>query len=69
MATQKILKELNTKETPEPKDPGLIRMEDVMPYTTAERKEEYVHKYQVCGLWVNFISIHQNQRLPFITEI
>ena len=52
MATQKILEELNTKETPEPKDPGLIRMEDVVPYTTAGQKQEYLHKYQVCGLCV-----------------
>ena len=46
-AVQGLLKEVKTKETPEPKDPGLVRMEDVTPYITPEQKKQYELKFEV----------------------
>ena len=46
-AVQGLLNEVKTKETPEPKDPGLVTMEDVTPFITPEQKEQYQLKFEV----------------------
>lgn len=47
------LQEIQTKEKPEPKAMGEMKMVDVYPYITADEKSNYLAKLEVSGNQTN----------------
>ena len=57
LAVQNLLNDLQTKEPPKPKDPGLMTMDDVSPFITAEQKHQYQREFKVSVQHIQMIHI------------